>query len=161
MIKRTLLALALVLLVAIPVKAELTTWVFGESDALTARVGFTLDDPNNIEIGLSSTWHPSANPDIPQIYSVYGIYLFDGKVPFRQPLPVDFLPETLEAQPYIGAAVTVDLESEDNRTLTSFLAGVRLQEIIIIEYAYQTASDYLEDYFADTHKISFGLRFEY
>lgn len=148
----------IVLLVVAPAKADLTTWIFGEGDAVTARVGMTLD-PNNVEIGIASTWHPTS--EAPQIYTVYGLYMFDQVVPFRQPLPVDFLPETLEAQPYIIGTVGIDLENEDRRGLASLGAGVIVQQVLVIEYSFQAVSDYLEESMADTHKVSFGLRWQF
>ena len=155
---KNLITLLIILLVAGLAQADMTAWVMGENNTITARVGMTLD-PNNIEIGAQTTWYP--DDDTPQIYGVYGIFVFDQSVSFRQPIPVEWLPETLEAKPYIGGLVTVDVRQDDRRTLYGPVAGVIIKEIMVIEYAYHYVDDQLQDYMKDESRVSFGLRFKF
>lgn len=144
---------------------RMTTWTWGENDAVGVRVGTTFGDMNEVEIGVSSLWYPS--DEAPQIWGVYGLYYFDDILDVNQPIPFEFLPTKIKVKPYFGGLISVDFEGEDARTMAGPVAGLKIpldkNERLSFgsEYGYRAISDYLDEYLQDEHKISFGLRIKF
>jgi len=153
--------LLIVLLVAANCQAsDMTVWFYGEDDLIGARVGYMVDD--NVEVGILSQWYPQ--DEAPNILGAFGCYHFDDPVEITNPLPVDWLPETFVAKPYIGAQVSIDFRKligeldGQRRSMVGPIAGVIVQEILVLEYSYSAFGDALDKVLDDNHKFSVGLR---
>ncbi len=158
---RALITILIVLLSFSSVHAEgLTAWIYSGVDydnkgnEVAARIGYV---KGAIELGGLSQWYPSDKP--PQVFGIYGLYLFEDAITIPQILPLSWLPETLTATPYIGGQVTVDFAFPDtDGTMVGPIAGVEIQGIIVVEYQYRNYSDKLGDYLDNEHRVMFGIR---
>ena len=144
-----------VLLMAVATSAaDVDFWALADSDSVLLRLGLPVSD--NVVAGIESAWrHDSERPG--QLWALYGIYTHPDPIEFDNILPFDWLP-TLSANAYIGASIGVDLENEDERTVAGPLAGLIVQDILVIEYTYQYVSDHLEAYMSDRYRLRIGIR---
>lgn len=156
--KKALLTIAIMLLMsAVASAGDFCIWSLADSDSVIARVGYKLGD--NIEAGIESAWrHDSERPG--QLWALFGVYKAPDAIKVGPLLPFDWLPE-LTATPYIGASVGVDLENEDERTVAGPLAGLIIQDILVVEYFYGFVSDDLDAYMNDGYKLRIGLHIEF
>ena len=137
----------------------LTTWIFGgagdgPTNEVFARVGY---EKGSLEIGGTVCFWPNYSP--PTVYGVYAIGKLDNLVQIPNPLPIEWLPETIGATPYLGGQVSVDFE--DRGSMIGPVAGVILQEVLTIEYQYRNYGQSLGDIMADEHRVLFGLRYAF
>ena len=153
--------LIVVLLVAGTTQAnDLSVWLLGEDDLVGARIGYMVDD--NVEVGVLSQWYPQ--DEAPNILGAFGVYHFDEPVEIKNPIPLEWLPETFLAKPYIGAQVSIDFrkligETDGmRRSMVGPIAGIVVQEVLVIEYSYSAFGDGLDKVLDDNHQISIGLR---
>ncbi len=153
MIKRLSTVLAIVLLMSVATSAS-SIWTLADSDSVLMRVMFPVSE--NVEAGVESAWrHDSESPG--HIWGVCGVYIHPEKVDFNEIFAFDWLPQ-LKANPYVGAFVTVDIEHDGDRTMAGPIAGLIVQDILVVEYAYQYVSDSLDDYLNDRYRLRIGLR---
>jgi len=129
-----------------------SAWVWGDNEAVGARIGTYVTENN--EAGLSMLWWPDDNE--PRVLGLYGVHHFPGLVEFRNPLIVDFLPETIEGRTYLGAKLDVNFDTED--TSIDPVAGIVFEDIIFLEYQFQSFS---QDSSSMSSKILFGLRMDF
>lgn len=132
----------------------LNIWAIGEYNSIAGRVGYRFGEPNEPwEAGIASYWWP--HEDAPQVYAIYGLYNFAETLTIDQPLNVDFLPDKIEAQPYIGAQVGVAFDND--QAICGPIAGLIIQDILVFEYQFQMVDDDLEKSLNDQHKVLLGL----
>lgn len=151
---RTLISILIVLLVAAMAQADMTTWLLGETDIdsdqgmIQARVGYL---HNDVEVGLSSTAPP-------QVYGAYGLYHLGDVVDVNLPIPYAGI---LKAKPYVGAQLSVDFGGDGDEAFAGPIAGLVIQEVMVLEYQYRLYDDVLEGLLTDEHRVLFGLRVQF
>ena len=157
--KRILLTITVMLLVAAPTFAsDFCIWTLADSDSITGRVGYALND--NIEGGVESTWRNDSD-EPGQIWGVFGVYKAPELIKFDQIFSNDWIP-SLIGTPYVGASMSVDFANESgDRTLVGPLAGIILQDILIVEYFYMFPSDDLGGLLDEGYVLRIGLHFEF
>jgi len=158
------LTMIVMLLCATTVQAsDFTAWLYGEDDLVGLRLGKMVDD--NVEIGILSQWY--AQDEAPNILGAYGCFHFDEPVEIANPIPIEWLPEVFEAKPYLGAQVSIDFrkligETDGmRRSMVGPIAGIVVQEVLVIEYSYSAFSDNLDNVLDDNHSITIGLRMQF
>jgi len=146
------LILLLVLLLSVPAQANISSWIWGDSEAVSARFGIPVTENN--EAGLSFLWWPDDSE--PKVLGLYGVHYFANSVPFRNPLILDFLPETFEGRPYIGAKLDVNFDTDD--TAIGPVAGIIFEDVLFLEYQFQ---NFEQGSSSVDNKIVFGLRIKF
>lgn len=132
--KKVMLAVVLVLVFCMPVQAQnISTWIFGDSDAIGARVGFDIIDPN-IEVGISALWLPDI--ERPIAYGIYAIYHLPEILEIPNPISLGFLPERISGHPYFGGKY--DWDERFEQSAVSPIAGFVLADILFIEYQFES-----------------------
>lgn len=164
--KSFLMSILIVALLAVGVQADgLNVWLGGDSQSagtsvdrsLAARVGYRFGEGEPYEIGVGCLWWPSEQMGPPSTYTIYGLYQVGLPIIVPNPIKLDWLPETLTAQPYIGAQVGLDFYN--GGVMTGPIAGLIIEKIIVIEYQYQRFTEALANDLDNEHKLFFGLRF--
>jgi len=142
MIKRILIAIALIALMAIQVQAAgLTIWGLTEQissvngdNSLTGRIGYdmSLSDNGGLELFAGSIWRPRETQDFPQVVVLGAVQhmpdLIDpnSSVPFLPELFLNVISEDVQIRPYIGGQFSINLIDEDAGTYGA-IAGVTLK----------------------------------
>ncbi len=146
----------LVLLLSLPVQGSISTWIWGDDEAVGARIGTQITENN--EAGLSMlVWPGDSDRDAELIaLGLYGVYRFPQTAEFRNPLILDFLPETIEGRPYIGGKFDINLDT--NKSSVAPVAGIVFQDILFLEYQFQSFSP---DSASVSSKVVFGLRIKF
>lgn len=106
---------------------EMTMWGWDEDDAIGARAGTFLTENN--ETGFSVKLR-DGDSEL-QTLGIYAVHHFPDLVEFRNPLMVDFLPETLSGAAYFGGKIDHDVQV--NTTETNLIAGVILEDTVFFE----------------------------
>jgi len=150
--KKVIVMLVLVLLLSLPVQATISTWVWGDDEAVGLRVGYDITENN--EAGLSTLCWP--NDSEPKVWGIYGIHYFANTVEFRNPLILDFLPEIFEGKSYIGGKLDVNFDIDD--TSIGPVAGIVFEDVLFIEYQFQSFD---QGSTSVSNKILFGLHFKF
>ena len=163
--KITSFVILIVLAMSLPVFANgLNVWLYGDTDfvsegnsnnsrTLSARLGYHWAD---YEIGGSISWYPDEQVQIPQTYTAYGLYNGVPTIDVPNFIPVEWLPATLNAKPYFGAQVGLDVNN--NGVITGPIAGLIIQDLIVIEYQYQRFTERLGTQLDSEHKVLLGLK---
>lgn len=146
-----LVVLLLCLLLCLP-GCSGNTWVWDDDGAVGARLGTNVTENN--EAGLSMLWRPDDSG--PRVMGLYGVHHFPEPVEFRNPLILDFMPETLEGKPYIGGKFDVNFDT--NETLIGPVAGIIFEDVLFLEYQFQSFGPGTT---SASSKVLFGLRFEF
>lgn len=107
-------------------ESNVSGWVWSD-DGVGVRVGTKVSENN--EAGLSML-HRSGDNE-PRVVGLYGVHHFPEPVKFRNPLIVDFLPETLEGTAYLGGRLDVDLEMGE--TSMEPIAGIIFEDTLFFE----------------------------
>ena len=160
---RYLLTLTIILTMCMTTYGEgMTAGIFGgvdldnPSNEVIFRLGYEKDlGVGDIEVGISSMWHPST--DFPQVWGVYSLYHFDNVVSIPQPIPLDWLPKTIDAEPYIGGLVDIDKTG----TMVGPVAGLEIQGILTVEYQYRNYGGILDDFSDNEHRVIFGTHYRF
>lgn len=152
MCKRLIFVVAVVLLLCLPVRGSMSTWLWGDDEAVGARIGTKVTENN--EAGLSMLWWPDEQE--PEVLGFYGIHHSATSVEIRNPLMLEFAPETINGRPYIGAKM--DIHLDNNKTSMGPVAGIMFEDILFLEYQYQSFS---QGSVSPSSKIIFGLRIEF
>ncbi|MHC4207357.1 MAG: hypothetical protein ACYSTT_22100 [Planctomycetota bacterium] len=157
--KRIIVFLVLVLALAVPARAELSAWLLTDNEVVGARVGYV---NNNIEVGgLSYWWYDTEPMEPPQVFGAYGAYHFPDLIEVANPIPVDWLPATLHASPYLGMQIGINCDRE-KRDFIGPIAGLLLQDLLVIEYQYREYSDALEAALGSgEHVVMAGIRIKF
>lgn len=134
-------------------ETDVYSWVWGDDDAIGARVGTNVGDSNNVEVGLSALWWPDR--ERPEIWGMYGIYSFPEILEVPNPIVMEFLPETISGRPYLGGKVDIDFSGDKSRA--SPIAGIVFEDIFFIEYQF----DSIDRDIANDSKLIFGIRIDY
>ena len=143
----------------------LNVWLGADSDSvstqpersLTARVGYRFGAGDPYEVGVAAIWLPSSEVRVPQTWTIYGLYQVGLPVIIENPLPLEWLPKTFQAQSYIGAQVGLDFYN--NGVITGPVAGLVIEKILVVEYQYQYFTERLANDLRDNeHKLFFGLK---
>lgn len=140
MIKRTLITIALVCLIAMPVQgAGVTLWGLTEQvssvnddNAITGRIGYdlSLSDQGGLEIFAGSIWRPKESA--PQVIVVGAVQhmpdLIDpnSSIPYLPELFLTVISESVQIRPYIGGQFSINLIDEDAGTYGA-IAGITLR----------------------------------
>lgn len=98
----------------------------GNDKVLQVRIGYVKDA---IEVG-GIAGYIDVEP-YPDIYGAYATYTF-GEEQITN--PIKFGPDKLSARPYIG--VDVLFNTREKTKSVGFMGGLRIQEIIVVEYHY-------------------------
>jgi len=148
------IVLVVVLLLCLPgcISNSTSAWAWGDEGAIGARVGTKVTENN--EAGLSMLCWP--DDDEPRVLGLYGVHHFAEPVEFRNPLMLEFLPETLEAKTYIGGKLDVNLDTDSSSV--GPIAGVIFEDIIFLEYQFQSFD---QGSSSVSSKILFGVRAEF
>lgn len=138
--------------------SDFCLWTLADSDNVTMRLGYGLGD--NIEGGVEYTLN--THSDKPgSIWGVFGVYKAPEAIQFNQIFSNDWIP-SLVGTPYAGCSLSVDFDSQNNnRTRVGPIAGIILQDILVVEYFYQFISDNLDAYLDDEYILRIGLHFEF
>ena len=88
--------------------SDMSGWAFGDNDAIGARVGIEVIDPN-IEVGVSGLWLPDIEK--PVAYGLYAVY--HGPEVLEVPNPLTFFSERISGHPYGGGKFDVDARFEE------------------------------------------------
>lgn len=107
--------------------SEMNAWAWEEDDSLGVRIGGFLSENN--EAGGSMNWQDEDSG--PRVLGLYALHHFPEKVEFRNPLILDFLPETLFGTAYLGGKLDVNLDT--NNTSLTPVAGVIFADTLFIE----------------------------
>ncbi len=150
MIKRMIVLIVVLVMCAQVQAGDITTWVWGDSDALGTRVGAKVS--KDVEVGLSALWLP--DQEKPILWGVYGIYNLP-KIEVPNPIVADFLPKTIIGMPYFGAKVDIDFNFD--QSMTSPIAGMVFNNILFLEYQFAS----IDRQAKNESKIIFGLRIEF
>ena len=145
------LILLIVLFLCLPVRADTTSWLWADDDALGVRVGVKDDSP--IEVGLSALWLPDREE--PEIWGIYALYHLPEIVNVPNPIVVDFLPEIITGTPYLGGKLDIDFD--DEVTDISPVAGIVLMDVLFIEYQFEA----IDRESKQESKVLFGLRIKF
>lgn len=149
--KKVILTVLILLSLCLPAKADITSWLWADNDALGVRIG--VQDESPIEVGLSALWLPDREE--PEIWGLYALYHLPELVNFPNPILVDFLPETITGSPYFGGKLDIDFD--DNVTDISPVAGIILMDVLFIEYQFES----IDRESRQESKLIFGLRIKY
>ena len=149
--KKLILAVVLVLCLCLPAQGDIYSWVWGDNDALGARVGTEISE--NIEVGLSALWWPDR--EMPEIWGAYAVYHLPEVVQFPNPIALEFLPKEIGGRPYFGGKVEID--SELDQSSFSPIAGVIFADILFVEYQFES----IDRTAKGESKIIFGLRISF
>jgi hypothetical protein len=154
------MALLIGLAMAMPAQADVSVWGLGKSGLVGARVGYVFGPNDAIEVGGQSYWF--TDDAAPQVFGAYGMYLFRDLVSVPRILPLEFLPETMTASPYLGMQISIGCGDEESRDFIGPVAGVLAWEFLAFEYQYVLYSDNLEDLLgANEHRLFLGFRFQF
>ena len=157
--KKLLVALVLIAALVVPAQAsKFCMWTLASADNITARAGYALDE--NIEAGLESSWRTdSGKPG--QIWGIYGVYKSPDMIDFDKIFTNDWIP-SLKGTPYVGASMSVDFaNTDDKRSIAGPLAGIILQDILVVEYFYQFPRDDLGGLLEEGYTLRIGLHLEF
>ena len=102
-------------------------WFWEDTEAVGARIGTKLTENN--EAGLSMLWGPDESE--PRILGLYAVNHLIDLVEFRNPIIVDFLPETLMGRPYLGGKLDINFDTDE--TTVGPIAGIIFEETFYIE----------------------------
>lgn len=132
----------------LPKPRRLTAWFMAESDPdsnylASAQVGYMLS--HSLELGMMSTWRPDTD-EPGHVWGAYGAYHFPGKV--------------LGGQLFVGGDITLDLESEGDRTLYGPNIGL-IFDPVVLKYSYRMATSKLDAVEKDEHWFGIGLRIQF
>lgn len=153
--KFKMVVFALVLSMAGCVEAKnLSAWLLGDTDSLMARVGY--NTTTNTEVGLEAAWFELDGT--PGNAGIYGIYKWPDLITVPNPLPFDFLPKEVTGKVYGGVQMGIDILNRG--TFVGPIAGMIIQDIIIVEYQYISA-DFKLGQIDGEQKIILGMRFEF
>lgn len=153
--KKLLLKILIVLLMAGVSQAKnWNAWLIGDNDSVTARLGYDVNA--NIEFGGELTWLDKDS--MCGTTGIYGIYKFPDAVQIPNPIPLDFLPKTLTASPYLGAQVGIDILNRGS--FVGPVAGVVIQNVLTIEWQYLGAN-FQFDPVDNEQRILLGLNFRF
>ena len=126
----------------------MTVWGMYDTSTAGVRVGY-FSGAN--EVGLFGAWRP--DPDVPpNIFGVYGLHNF-AAIEVPNPVPISWLPEKISAVPYLGGYITVDFADEQRKTLGGPMAGLKLMDILALEYRYQLVNGPLEASFDNGQSV--------
>lgn len=109
--------------------SQMTTWVWDDNDAIGVRAGTFLTENN--EAGLSAKWRDEDSEL--QTLGLYAVHHFPDLVEFRNPLMVDFLPETFSGSAYFGGKI--DHNMDMNTSEADLIAGVIVEDVVFFEYS--------------------------
>lgn len=152
-----MLIVAILLLVAGTVQAKnLSAWLVGGYDnTLTARVMYDLSP--NVSAGGEVSFFELDN--LPGSTGLCAIYKLPDAIQLPNPIPLSFLPATLEATPYVGARAGVDITN--NGTYSGLIAGVTVHDTIVIEYWPTLGTDFNLSGVDAEDKIYVGAMFKF
>ena len=160
---KRVIALLLILACTSMVSAsDLAFWAIGEqtlvepADGLMLRLGYEMDQT---EVGIQTLFVPSAEPDVPDVFGIYSVFHLPDPIEVPNPIPLDWLPEKLTASIYLGGQISVDFANNDDGAFKGLIAGMLINNNLVIEYQYNRFGDqlaYMID--PDSHQLYFGLR---
>lgn len=153
--KLTILLLTLLLLAGCgsQQRNEFSTWAFATRDTVGGMLGYEVLE--KVEVGGFCYWQPQTK--VPHTAGMYGMYHWPHTVTIPQPVPLDFLPDTLEGAPYIGGLIGINVDGGRDTVLSGPMAGVVVYEIVDIRYHFQMVDKDLEALMDDEHLLFFGL----
>lgn len=123
----TTIICAILLIAGVAQAKDVSTWLLGDADSLTARAGYG----NPIETGIESQWF--SFDETPQVWGAYSVYHFDP-IDVNNPIKLAWLPDKVNLEPYLGAHAGLNLNNRG--TYVGIIAGGIIQKVIVIEYAY-------------------------
>lgn len=142
---------------SVPLK-RWSVWAMAESDLTTAQLGYMLTP--HVEVGALGTWRDDREQP-GDIFGIYGVYHFDYAVEIPQFIPLQGLPDTLTAKPFVGVEITLDVQNEGDRTMAGPSAGFIVQDLLVLKYTYRMASSKLAEVQNDEHRFGIGLNFRF
>ena len=151
-----LMIVALILMLCGVARAEMTAWGLFDRDTAGLRVGI---EKNGNEVGLFGAWRADPSQP-PNLFGIYGLHNFQA-IEVNNPIPVEWLPEKWTATPYAGAYVTIDFaeylnlpeDTQNRRMIGGPMAGLKLFDILVLEYRYQLVNDYMESAFENGQSV--------
>lgn len=120
------LTITIILLLAAGCGNQYAATTVGNDEVLITRLGIQADE--NINTGLLMHFTPG-DDDIAAI-GVYGTYSLDE---IEVDNPIDWLPATLTAKPYIGAQAGFN-NLDDKDSFANLIAGLEIQDLIVLDY---------------------------
>jgi hypothetical protein len=147
MIKRLMLTLILMLCVCGIAKAadpneSVTFWLSGsdlgyQNTDISAWLGYRQD---NTEIGVAADWRMFSEgdtaADVQSNFAVgpYGVFHMPGLIEIDNPFGVDWLPDKLAGDPFVGVSYLFDVDGKG--TSIKPVIGVRIFGIFAVKYEY-------------------------
>ena len=154
--KRLIVLVVVTLLLCVPVQAKsLRAWIWGDEGVVGARLGQLVTENN--EVGLSiSVWPGDSNRGVDvESVGIYGMRHF-APIEMRNPLMLDFLPETIEGRPYFGGKFDLNCKGGGNPVMV--IAGIIFEDILFLEYHFPSFSF---DSTSMSSKILIGIRIKF
>ena len=165
MLKKWIFVAAVLLIFAGTAGADgLRFWSLGEQtlvepdDGILLRLGY---QSGEIEAGIESTFFPEVENDVSDIWGVYGVFHIAEILKVQNPIALEFLPETLEANAYMGGHITMDFGEDDPGSVRGLIGGIIINDILVIEYQWNDYNDELDLPSLDDQSIYLGLRIEF
>lgn len=130
----------------VPDSRALTFWLSANSPGyentdLTAMLGFR---QGNAELGIAGEWRMysegDTEPEDQSDFAVgpYAVYHMPGAIQVKNPLPIDWLPEELAGDPFIGLAYVFDTKGK-GATFSPF-TGLRVFDLFAFTVKYSIYS---------------------
>ncbi len=148
--RTAILTVAILLVLCGVTKAEMTLWGMYDVDTAGVRVGYIAPE-SKIECGLFAAWRPDPEQP-PNIFGAYSLYEFDA-IDVNNPIPASWLPKVLTAKPYLGGYLTIDLADEQRIALGGPMAGLKICDVIALEYRYQLVNGPLSEDFTNGQSV--------
>lgn len=153
---KKLIVLIILVLACNVAKAEgINTWIYGDSDSVAARVGYTIAPSIQLGIGADVWLHPDISP----LWSVYGIYTYPNTITVPQPIALSFLPSEVNAQPYFG--LQAGLRFDHPGSMVNFISGLVIENFFVIEWQPRAIYNMTNVGLNDQQVIIFGVKWEF
>lgn len=143
---------------------DITFWALGEqaiiepTDGIVMRLGWLNE---NIEFGLQTVFLPDVEPEMPEVYGLYGVAFLEP-IEVNNPIPLEILPEVISANLYMGGQISLDFGEDDVGSYAGLIAGTILNDVLVIEYQYNRLGDELAAALdPDAHSLYLGLRIKF
>lgn len=158
MSRKWMVTMILLLVAATCSASDFCVWTLADSDSIVGRVGYRLGE--NIEAGIESTWNTdSGKPG--QFWGLFGIYQAQEAIDFDKIFANDWIPN-LVGTPYCGVSMSIDFDSQnDKRTVVGPIAGIILEDLLVVEWMYAFVSDNMDNYLDDEYRLRIGLHIEF
>lgn len=164
MYKNLVLIVAMCVLLCASAYAQtgMSIWSLGGDKTAEMRFGYRFNKCT--EAGISGAWNTGDEP-VNQLWGIYATYCFDRQLEVPNPFASDWFPATVTAKPYMGAAMSLDLESQGEKRTIEPIIGLAFNHdepvSFVLEYRYRFVSNDLEQVLSDESRFFFGAKIKF